>query len=44
MAENNEGKLTKTEREELRKLVKEAEHILAQNARHLANESEKSGA
>lgn len=38
MAGNNEGQLTDAERQELRALVREAEEIMLDNARHLAEQ------
>jgi hypothetical protein len=43
MVDNNEGKLTKAEREKLRKLVKEAEQSMGQIAQQLAKKWEKAG-
>jgi Cro/C1-type HTH DNA-binding domain len=41
MAQNNEGALTDAEEQELRALVREAEDILLDNARQLAEQREK---
>jgi hypothetical protein len=38
MAGNNEGRLTGVERQELQALVREAEEIMLDNARHLAEQ------